>query len=154
MVTGLEAIFPGLQGKPYRVTSPRALDYNCIAWAVQDTLNWWWPDEDQEDTWPAGVTRTETIDAFRDAFATFGYQVCDHAQLEPGFDKLALFADASGTPKHAARQLPSGLWTSKLGRLEDIEHELHDLAGTEYGSVVLVMKRPVAPESACGSTTA
>ena len=46
-------------------------------------------------------------------------------------------------PKHAARQLPSGRWTSKLGFLEDIEHALHDLEGTEYGAVVLVMKRPI-----------
>ena len=31
--------------------------------------------------------------------------------------------------------------TSKLGKLEDIEHALHDLAGTAYGSVVRIMKR-------------
>jgi hypothetical protein len=48
-------------------------------------------------------------------------------------------------PKHAARQLPSGRWTSKLGPMEDIEHALHDLTGMAYGSVVLVMKRPVLP---------
>jgi len=44
-------------------------------------------------------------------------------------------------PLHVARQLPSGRWSSKLGALQDIEHDLHDLEGTEYGSVVLVMKR-------------
>jgi hypothetical protein len=27
--------------------------------------------------------------------------------------------------------------------MEDIEHALHDLAGTVYGSVVLLMKRPL-----------
>jgi hypothetical protein len=30
--------------------------------------------------------------------------------------------------------------------MEDLEHDLHDLAGTVYGSVVLVMKRPVATQ--------
>lgn len=45
-------------------------------------------------------------------------------------------------PKHAARQLASGRWTSKLGKLEDIDHALHDLEGMLYGAVVLFMKRP------------
>jgi hypothetical protein len=44
-------------------------------------------------------------------------------------------------PKHAARQLPNGRWTSKLGVSEDIEHALHDLTGLIYGSVALVFKR-------------
>jgi hypothetical protein len=30
-----------------------------------------------------------------------------------------------------------------LGELEDIDHNLHDLEGNQYGSVALVMKRPV-----------
>jgi hypothetical protein len=88
------------------------------------------------------VTRAETCEAFRDAFATLGYVVCDHEQLEPGYEKIALFALA-GQPKHAARQLPGGRWVSKLGPLEDIEHALHDLTGMLYGSVALVMKRPL-----------
>jgi hypothetical protein len=56
----------------------------------------------------------------------------------------ALFALADGFPTHAAWQLGSGRWTSKLGELEDIEHALRDLEGTEYGAVALVMKRPRA----------
>lgn len=32
-------------------------------------------------------------------------------------------------------------WTSKLGELEDIEHDLTDLEGAAYGKVVLLMKR-------------
>jgi hypothetical protein len=140
--TRLEEMFPGLRGQLYHIRSPRDHSYNCIAFAAGDDHNWWWPDLAQEDTWPLGVARAETVQAFRDAFATLGYMVCDHDQLEPGFEKIALFALA-GMPKHAARQLPSGRWTSKLGRREDIEHGLHDLTGTVYGSVVLVMKRPV-----------
>jgi hypothetical protein len=63
-------------------------------------------------------------------------------ELESGFEKIALFA-SDGVPKHAARQLESGRWTSKLGTREDIEHALHDLEGAIYGSVALVMKRPL-----------
>jgi hypothetical protein len=84
-----------------------------------------------------------TIEAFRLAFATLGHEICSGEELEPGFEKIALFANNEGVPKHAARQLSNGKWTSKLGRLEDIEHSLHDLEGTLYGSVVLIMKRPL-----------
>jgi hypothetical protein len=109
----------------------------------------------KEVHWPDGVARSETIAAFRDAFATLAYTECDSPDLEPGFEKIALFADTDGTPRHAARQLPGGLWTSKLGELEDIEHVLHDLEGIAYGSVVLLMRRPLPAEvpPAVGSTS-
>ena len=138
----LEDVFPGLRGRPYEIKSPREAKYNCIAWAAGDDRNWWWPDADREDTWPAGVARAETVEAFRDAFAALGYVSCDDDRLEAGYEKIAVFALA-GAPKHAARQLPTGRWTSKLGIMEDIEHALHDLTGMLYGSVVLVMKRPL-----------
>lgn len=140
---GLEDLFPALRGQSFEITSPRDDSYNCIAWAAGDNRNWWWPDLTEEDTWPAGVARVETVTAFRDAFASLGYAVCADDRLEAGYEKIALFALA-GAPKHAARQLPSGCWTSKLRPREDIEHALHDLTGMVYGSVVLVMKRPIA----------
>jgi hypothetical protein len=72
-----------------------------------------------------------------------GYVVGSDESLEPGFEKVALFADAAGKPTHAARQLPSGAWTSKLGIAVDIEHELHALEGEFYGEVVLILRRPL-----------
>jgi hypothetical protein len=114
-----------------------------VAWAAGDTLRWWWPDDSNTpggSYWPPGVPLQETLEAFRAAFATLGYALCDDDRLEAGYEKVALFA-LVGAPKHAARQLPSGRWTSKLGPMEDIEHALHDLTGMVYGSVALVMKR-------------
>lgn len=84
-----------------------------------------------------------TVSAFLAAFVLVGYVPCAGEDVEPGFEKVALFADAFGKPKHAARQLATGRWTSKLGRMEDIEHELRDLESAVYGSVVLILKRPV-----------
>jgi hypothetical protein len=139
----LPDLFPRLRGRPYQVTSPRDPNYNCVAFAAGDTQAWWWPDEAGEDTWPDGVIRAETIEAFRDAFRSLGYRECESDQHEEGFERIALFA-LDGRPKHAARQLPNGRWTSKLGCLEDIEHGLEDLMGALYGSVSLVMKRPIA----------
>lgn len=137
----LEALFPRLRGTAYRVTSPASEVYNCIAWAAGDTEHWWWPGDPARTYWPVDVLRAETLEAFRDAFTTLGYVICDQADLEPGFEKIALFADANRTPTHAARQLGDGSWTSKLGISEDIQHALGDLTGAVYGSVVLILKR-------------
>lgn len=145
MVGPLEAIFPGLAASNYVVISPAMRDYNCIAWAASDVAKWWWPDPDSSNDaifWPASIAREETIDAFTAMFATLGYTPCSTEDAEPGFEKVALFAIAD-IPTHAARQLATGRWTSKLGFLEDIEHELHALSGTEYGTIVLVMRRPI-----------
>jgi hypothetical protein len=149
MVNPLEEIFPGLARGSYRITSPRDPHYNCIAWAVGDTSKWWWPGPELErEYWPPGATREATVSAFQEVFASLGYVACEGEGLEPGFEKIALFADAQAKPQHAARQRRDGRWTSKLGKTEDIEHDLHDLAGTVYGSVVQVMKRvvPVAAD--------
>ena len=74
-----------------------------------------------------------------------GYTPCDGDVLEVGQVRIALYATTTGTPTHAARQLPDGRWTSKLGRWEDIEHRLPDLEGESYGAVVQIMKRPTPP---------
>jgi hypothetical protein len=55
--------------------------------------------------------------------------------LESQYEKVALFAK-DGRVTHAARQLPSGRWTSKLGSDVDIEHELYAIEGEVYGTVV------------------
>lgn len=118
--------------------------YNCIAWAAGVANEWWWPLENPAEAhWPDGLPRVRTLEAFRAVFATLRYVVCPGEDLELGFEKVAFFADTLGRPTHAARQLISGRWTSKLGKAEDIEHDLHDLEGDLYGIVVLVMKRPL-----------
>lgn len=139
-MTQFEQAFPNLIPGEYRPTSPVDPNYNCIAWAAGDTGRWWWPDSAGVGYWPPGAPREETIDAFRAAFATLGYTPTSDPSLEPDTDKVAIFATSS-VPAHAARQLPSGKWTSKLGQAEDIEHLLNGLAGTIYGRVVLILKR-------------
>jgi hypothetical protein len=144
MVTEIEIIFPALQGGKYKVTSPSSRDDNCTAWAAGDNSRWWWPDPDPQSEavyWPEGVDRLETLAAFVAAFATLGYAPCPGETVEPGFDEVALFANASGVPTHAARQLTTGLWTSKLGMLEDIEHALYDISGALYGTPVVFLTR-------------
>src|SRR5262245_32355556 len=138
----IEAAFPRLQGSTWSITSPKSDSYNCIAWAAGDDANWWWPDPaDPRAIWPAAARIGKEVADFVSAFATVGYQVTSQEEAEPGIERVALFAAADGTVTHAARQLPSGIWTSKLGRGEDIEHLLHSLEGTAYGKVAQVLRR-------------
>jgi hypothetical protein len=135
--------FPKLASTPYRITSPFDPLYNCIAWAASDARRWWEPDEEGKYHWPTDAPRDYSLDAYVRAFESLGFERCDSSELEPGFEKVAVFADATG-PTHAAKQLSNGNWSSKLGILEDIEHVLEALVGDdgdEYGQVVQVLKR-------------
>jgi hypothetical protein len=43
MVNLLDAVFPGLANSGSSISSAKNRDYNCIAWAKNDTRNCWWP---------------------------------------------------------------------------------------------------------------
>lgn len=134
---------PNLLPDNHVVTSCQNPIYNCIAWAVDDTNNWWWPGRyDDPVYWPPGVPRETTIPAFLEAFGTRGYEECKDGDLEAGYEKVALYAGPDLVPTHAARQLDNGRWTSKLGNKEDIEHKsVNDVNGPEYGAPVRFMRR-------------
>jgi len=74
--------------------------------------------------WPTQVARQVSMQAFADAFATLGYEVCEDGSFEVGVEKIAIFGTSDYTgdivPTHAARQHAVGTWTSKLGSMEDI----------------------------------
>lgn len=104
--------FPRLTATNYRVTSPAAPKYNCVAWAAEDTEHWWqpgifwlpadWPEDD------------DGLGALERVFLAMGYTDCAmDSSLESGFLKVALYG-SSMDYTHAARQLPNGKWTSKL----------------------------------------
>src|ERR1700677_1721640 len=127
----------------FELTSPRDKRYNCIAFAAGETHRKWWPDKMATDYWPVDVPREENLEAFIAAFRTLGYEPCDNADLEKDFEKIAIYTWPAGTPKHAARQLSDGLWTSKCGPHCDIKHELPGVEGRNYGAVKQIMKRPI-----------
>ncbi|HTV41569.1 MAG TPA: hypothetical protein VMF08_13385 [Candidatus Sulfotelmatobacter sp.] len=141
----LKLCFPGLAGCRFEITSARTRFYNCIAWAAGETHRRWWPDKMNVDYWPEGVPREATLEAFIAAYATLGYEACDNGNYESGFEKIVIFTKPAGTPTHAARQLPGGNWTSKLGDEEDIEHELRGIECLRYGYARQFMKRPTNP---------
>ena len=92
--------------------------------------------------WPDGILRDDTVTAWIQLFELHGYQECDTGELEPRAEKIAIYVDAGGEAQHVAKQLPSGAWSSKLGKLEDIEHQtLAAIVSGDYGSVLKFMKR-------------
>ena len=130
---------PRLTSESYSITSPATWEYNCIAWALGRSDAWWWPAPGRH--WPDDVPSEESISAFITVFKAVGYVPCSSANLEPGVEKIALFAQGN-TPTHASRQLVNGGWTSKLGPSFDIEHSSpDDLAGGVYGEVVVLLAR-------------
>lgn len=126
------------------VTSDEDKSYNCIGFAAEQTnWRWWWPDRMKTCFWPEGVPKEVTLEAFVAAFRTVGYEICSDSEVEPGFEKIALYTKPGGTPTHAAKQQPDGFWKSKLGRFHDIKHELPGLESRAYGKAASFMKRPL-----------
>lgn len=142
--------FPGLEDDDdFLITSPDDPRYNCIAWAYQIKERWMWPPAGQPAPaldavtyWPDENASTE-VEQFVTAFRRKGYEKCDSPDFEDGYRKIALYV-TPGTTKctHAARQLSSGFWTSKLGQWYDIQHSTpQTIEGIWYGKVYCYMKR-------------
>lgn len=136
--------FPNISKKNHRLTSPCTFTYNCIAWAAEDNMRFWWPSLDGVTYWPPTIPRETTVTAFTMAFNELGYELCDYDLTRViGVEKVVLYTDNEGLPTHMCRQLPSGKWTSKMGPSQDIEHDSPDvLNGPMYGSATHCYKRP------------
>jgi len=142
----LASELPNLSDSNSRVTSRDTPRYNCIAWAAGEDFRNWWPDLMGIGYWPPSIPREEKMPAFVRAYETLNFRLCIGGVLENGIEKLALYGKRRGEdviPTHAALQLESGEWTSKLGRFEDISHaSVEDVYGPCYGEVIFYMARP------------
>lgn len=134
--------FPNSYIEPFLLTSPETPHYNCIAWAFEDDTKWYWPDPDDIYYWPSEISREITIDSFIELYSLKNYTVCNSSDFELGIEKIAIFTDANGFPTHAARQLENGLWTSKLGQSNDIQHTIFAMNNSFYGNATVFMSRP------------
>ena len=146
-----ERYFPKLYIAGYGKTSDDDL-YNCIAWAAGEEYadECWCPFRIGNGYyWPDGLDRNAEIETFILLYKIkCGYDPCpeNSSKLEPGFEKIALYADSKNQVTHAARQLEDGTWTSKLGDWEDINHKTldgltRDNFSPAYGNVVQILRR-------------
>jgi len=142
-ITSLRPDFPFIAESNSRPTSQAADEYNCIAWAYGKDDVWFEPDQYGQYYWPI-PNREYSVDAYKELFESIGYIQCADASNEDGFLKIALYVDKKGQPTHAARQLSTGKWTSKLGPNIDIEHDNPEvLHGRSYGIAKIFMKRKI-----------
>jgi len=78
-----------------------------------------------------------------------GFEPCENGEYEEGFEKIALYINQLGNVTHAARQISPTAWTSKLGPMIDIKHDLLSsledagLTDDDYGKVGQFLKRPI-----------
>jgi hypothetical protein len=134
----IEMQFPQLVSEGFNITSNIDPKYNCIAWAAEDNNRFWWPIG--RTYRPANCPRVLDMSSFKLAFEALGYNECADGNHEGGYKKVAIY-EKDGKPTHAARQLPDGTWTSKLGKEEDISHTLHGLDASSYGAPTLFMRK-------------
>ena len=134
----IERDFPGLRGGNYTPTSEADESYNCFAYAVGDTHNFWQYPRTTGYYWLPEVP--DTLAGWVTIFRIHGYTETSDSSLESEYEKIAIYATDDG-PQHVARQKASGAWTSKLGKGRDIEHDLRAVEGTLYGKVVVTMRR-------------
>ena len=91
--------------------------------------------------WPSEVTGTDELATLVQLYLDEGYEKCENGEPEEGHKKVAIYVKED-RPKHAALQLESGRWTSKLGNMQDIEHDtLEVLEGQEYGKATVFLKK-------------
>ena len=92
--------------------------------------------------WPPEAPCQTTVDAFVAMYRQHGFEPCLSRDSEVGYVKVAILVEPSeGLVEHAAVQLPSGKWISKMGLQEDIMHKLEGLEGPpHYFHVARVLK--------------
>ena len=126
-ISRLQNLFPRLAH--FAIRGPATVQYNCVAWALGITTDWWWPGN--LSCWPIRQ-RTARLEGFIAAFAAVGFEECAAPEIEPGYEKIALYT-RGGFPMHVARIESALLWSSKIGGAELIEHEPSALDGNEFG---------------------
>lgn len=139
----LESLFPRLREEGYEIKSEIDPAYNCVAFSLSDSEKWWEPFR-PDGFWPEGVELNDTLNGFIVLFQAQGFVVCENGDIEAGFEKIALYGNtATNEFAHVARLSGAGVWVSKLGELEDIEHNtLAALGSASYGEPVMFFKRP------------
>lgn len=120
--------------------------YNCVAFANDNDRKWWQAGlTGGRYYWPPNVP--DTLDGWVEIFTREGYQLTSNREIEPGFEKVAIFVDLKDMlPGHVAKS-DGRTWKSKLGRYQDIEHSSLDLLEGdqhwEYGIVERILRRPL-----------
>ncbi len=131
--------FPNSYIEPFSITSPETPQYNCVAWALDDSEHWWEADEDYQ--WLNNIDFDNTLSTMQAFFKHFDYEPIDKPNMRNGIEKIALFSNDGINCSHVAKQLLSKKWTSKLGVSHDVIHTLMAMENGIYGDVVMILQK-------------
>lgn len=105
---------------------------------------------------PNELDPDEDLPEYLRVFAELGFVECDTDELEAGVEKIAILASGSSF-EHVAYQTPDGEWSSKIGKANDIRHQLlNDLKGRPpggYPGEAIFMARRRQPHELADSGT-
>lgn len=152
---------PHLDRGSFRVTSPTCREYNCAAWAAEETSRKWDPTAVGLDGrllppyfWPLEVPVLPSTLALEEAYATIGYRSCADGELVRGIQKIAIYGNGKGEWFHVARQLTDGTWTSKMADWADVVHsDPAAIEGLTIGRVEAFMERRCPQRALLPATT-
>jgi hypothetical protein len=135
---------PHLKRSDYSLESKATSTYNCVSWAFSETTVKYDPAPIFGYYWPRRVSRSITALNYIAMFERVGhFTKCDNGELEPGFEKIAVYEELNGDFSHVARQRSKGTWTSKVGNLDDIDHPSPFVLEKDYGKITQFLKRPL-----------
>jgi hypothetical protein len=97
--------------------------------------------------WPPGIRQSDDLESWVEMFLVEGYEPTANREVEPGFEKVAIYVDLGDLlPSHVAVS-DGRVWKSKLGKGQDIFHSsldiLEGIEKDEYGIVERVFRRPL-----------
>ena len=125
----------------WKINSPEDGSYNCLAYAAVITDKFFWPGNRPEYTWHKDVPMDTQLPTLILFYEKHEFIECENFDFENGYQKIALYIKDDEIT-HAARQLSTGLWCSKLGPSHDIIHSNpYTVEGNQYGRAVSAMKR-------------
>lgn len=137
---------------PFIVTSAATRRYNCAAWAVHIDDLWIQPPRSPQTYtesvyhWPEELVLVKAnLEGYKALYAHYGFEECDNGDLEPGYEKIALFYKKS-CGIHVARQLSDGKWTAKMGPGVDVSHDIRACVAGMYDHVEQYMRRLGTPK--------
>lgn len=136
-------LWPNLNSSNYELKSDPTDEYNCVAWANHinhQSVDLSLDDDGEPLSYPDLSCLT-----YIEYFQSQGFEICESAEWEEGFEKIALYERDDETFEHVARQMSNSIWTSKLGEWEDIEHStLESLQSNHfYGIPAWYMRRRI-----------
>ena len=134
-----------INGINFKIIQQDNEDYNCIAHSLGYNHITIWPISKRFWVWDKTLPYINTINNFVSLYRKFNYEICEDSSWEFEYDKIALYISVlSGrnTVSHAAKQIDSYWWSSKIGGDELFEHTLEAIENKNVGTKYVFLKRP------------